>query len=95
MNVLALTFYLIAVSKLRSTLASKFFILPTLLSINFLPFIITHLSVDAPAGFRSTNDIFSLNIFSALFFNPIALTIYYIIFTNVYEKRLFSNKILK
>lgn len=95
MNVLALAFYLIAVSKLRSALATKFFILPTLISINFFPFIITHLSVDAPAGFRSTNDIFSLNIFSALFFNPIALTIYYIIFTKVYEKRIFSNKILK
>jgi hypothetical protein len=95
MNVLALAFYLLAVSKLRGTLTSKFFILPTLLSINFLPYIITHISVDAPTGFRSTSDIFSINIFSALFFNPIALTIYYIIFTKVYDKRLNTIKVKK
>jgi hypothetical protein len=88
MNVLALAFYLLAISKYRKLFISKYFLLPTLLSINFLPFIITHISVDPPAGFRSTSDILSVNIFSALFFNPIAITIYFILFTKLYSKNI-------
>ena len=87
MNLVALLTFALALTKYKFIIIKSSTLLLTLFFVNLLPFAVTHFFVDAPAGYNSTGNLFTYNMILALFFNPVIVLFYYLVYEKIIKKK--------
>ena len=87
MNLVALLTFALALTKYKFIIIKSSTLLLTLFFVNLLPFAVTHFFVDAPAGYNSTGNLFTFNMTLALFFNPVIVLFYYLVYEKIIKKK--------
>jgi hypothetical protein len=87
MNLIALLTFALALTKYKFIIIKSSTLILTLFIVNLLPFAVTHFFVDAPAGYNSTGNLFTFNMTLALFFNPVIVLFYYLVYEKIVKKK--------
>jgi|688.fasta_scaffold04411_6 hypothetical protein len=87
MNLIALLTFALALTKYKFIIIKSTTLIFTLFLVNLLPFLVTHLFVDAPSGYNSTANLFTFNMTLALFFNPVIVLFYYLVYEKIVKKK--------
>ena len=87
MNLVALLTFALALTKFKFIIIKKTTLIATLFIVNLLPFMVAHFFVDAPSGYNSTSNLFTFNMSLALFFNPIIILFYYLVYEKFTDKK--------
>ena len=87
MNLVALLTFALALTKYKFIIIKSSTLILTLFIVNLLPFAVTHFFVDAPAGYNSTGNLFTFNMTLALFFNPVIVLFYYLVYEKIVKKK--------